>query len=667
MKRWLAATGLGAMFSFPGCLEVVVDGPPVPLCTDFSARSLRASAHPEVALARSSRLPIAARLSPSGELRSLSGDFAAVGKSVEEASLEFLHNERAGLRLSDEVVFSNPIKRTGKAAEYIRAEASYKGYKIYQGQAIVALQKDGDNFRVKRLSLRTPSLQLGHPTPKLSQDQAIAQAQRLIQPELLSDASTAELVAFPTEAGGVWAYRVMVFSEAPRGEFEVLLNAETKEVLSVQDTLRYVDGTGLVFDPNPVASTGTTTLVDNADQANATLNNARFPVTLLALDGTGVLRGPFVDAKNLNSRATDATNTFNFDRNDNRFEEVMVYFHLDRAQRYIQETLGFTDVNNRRQVAIVNAFGDDNSFYSRNDRQIRYGSGGVDDAEDADIIVHEYGHSIQDDQGMGGGGDEGAMGEGFGDYFASTVQELLSQETTGTACVGDWDAVSYDNRNPPCLRRVDGLKHFPEAADGEVHDDGEMWSALLFELRGELGADVLDTVLLESQFLLGAAASFEEACQALLDVDADLFSGEHEAVIRRLSIHRGFIRTLSEPVLQGKVIESQKLAISPCPANGCANNFDNTQVVNVPGAAGLSLHFSAFSTEVDPNCLGGACDNVYLYDAAGNLYDILGGALGGFDSKVIPGDTVQIRIVTDRSAVSPGYTIDRMDVISVCE
>jgi Zn-dependent metalloprotease len=665
MKRWLIA-GLGAVFGFPGCLEVAFDAP-VPQCSDFSTRSLRALPRPEVTLVRPSLTPVAARFSPKGELRSISGDFVASGASVEEAALEFLHNERAGLRLSPTLEFSNPIKRTGKAAEYVRLEATYLGYKVHQGQAIVAVQKEGASFRVKRLSLRAPTLQLNSPTKKISPQEAIELAQTATQAELLSDVSTAELVALPNEAGGVWAYRVMVFSEAPRGEFEVLLNADTQEVISLQDTLRYIDGTGLVFDPNPVASTGTTTLLDSADQANATLNAARFQVTLLELDGTGVLRGPFVDAKNLNSRATDANHTFNFDRNDNRFEEVMVYFHIDRTQRYIQETLGFTDVNNRRQVAVANFDNNDNSFYSSNDRQIRFGSGGVDDAEDADIIVHEYGHSIQDDQGMGGGGDQGAMGEGFGDYWASTVNDLLSQETTGIACVGDWDAVSYDNRNPPCLRRVDGLKHFPEAADGEVHDDGEMWSALLFELRGEFGSEVLDTVLLESQFLLGGSASFEEACQALIDADTDLFFAQHVDTIRRLSIHRGFIRTLSEPILQGKVTESQVLAVDPCGEGNCSDNLDDTQVVTVPGAEALSLHFSSFSTELDANCFGGTCDNVYLYDAAGNLFDILGGELGSFDSKVIPGDTIQIRIVSDFSVASAGYAIDRVDVISACE
>ena len=67
-------------------------------------------------------------------------------------------------------------------------------------------------------------------------------------------------------------------------------------------------------------------------------------------------------------------------------------------------------------------YAEDNSFYSPGDRGLHFGDGGVDDAEDADIVLHEYGHSVQDNQvpGWGPGGDteQGAIGEGFGDLLA---------------------------------------------------------------------------------------------------------------------------------------------------------------------------------------------------------------------------------------------------------
>ena len=72
----------------------------------------------------------------------------------------------------------------------------------------------------------------------------------------------------------------------------------------------------------------------------------------------------------------------------------------------------------------VNVVGrsDDNSDYSPVTKALRFGTGGVDDAEDAEIILHEYGHAIQDNQvpGFGASNECGAMGEGFGDYLAGS-------------------------------------------------------------------------------------------------------------------------------------------------------------------------------------------------------------------------------------------------------
>src|SRR5204863_6022105 len=128
---------------------------------------------------------------------------------------------------------------------------------------------------------------------------------------------------------------------------------------------------------------------------------------------------------------------------DDHFEEVMAYYHLDRAQERIQ-ALGFTNVNNRVQIAAVNDGNQDNSFYNDQNQQLSFGAGGVDDAEDGEVILHEYGHSCQDNQVPGyGNGDEGAMGEGFGDYLAGSFSQVLPpaaghSNPTDPACLADW-------------------------------------------------------------------------------------------------------------------------------------------------------------------------------------------------------------------------------------
>ena len=76
----------------------------------------------------------------------------------------------------------------------------------------------------------------------------------------------------------------------------------------------------------------------------------------------------------------------------------MAYLDVTAAQQYIQKLLGFLDVNNEAQLVTPDEFLHDNSYYDPSAGSPVPGKGGVDDAEDDEVIWHEYGHAIQDDQ-----------------------------------------------------------------------------------------------------------------------------------------------------------------------------------------------------------------------------------------------------------------------------
>ncbi|MCP6756217.1 hypothetical protein NL533_31820, partial [Klebsiella pneumoniae] len=84
--------------------------------------------------------------------------------------------------------------------------------------------------------------------------------------------------------------------------------------------------------------------------------------------------------------AFSATNTFVYNRHDDRFEQVMAYYWITTAQNYIQ-SLGFgaarRPVNKQPQAVRLNQLGADNSFATDHPKnELRFGKGGVDDAED---------------------------------------------------------------------------------------------------------------------------------------------------------------------------------------------------------------------------------------------------------------------------------------------
>jgi hypothetical protein len=263
-------------------------------------------------------------------------------------------------------------------------------------------------------------------------------------------------------------------------------------------------GVGTVFLPNPVADLGDQTLTDRKDADYPALSRAYHDVRLTDLDGSGFLRGAWaVIVSETGNPAYSPSNTFRYQRNQDEFEQVMAYYWVTESQRYIQ-SLGFgtrlRPVNMEPQRLRINQWGVDNSFATEKKDEIRLGKGGVDDAEDAEVILHEYGHAIHFAQRFSFSTTEaGAISEGFGDYWAATVADVVAP-TPDPACIADWDSVSYTSTVPHCLRRIDRDLTYPGDLTGAVHRDGQIWSRALWDVRTALGHVRADTIVLEGQF-----------------------------------------------------------------------------------------------------------------------------------------------------------------------
>lgn len=126
--------------------------------------------------------------------------------------------------------------------------------------------------------------------------------------------------------------------------------------------------TGTVFWPNPVQSTGNQSLTDSKDADLAAFASAYRTATLTDLDGSGRLRGAYVAVKSSTGKAAVATNGVfpAYHRDQDQFEQVMAYYWVTKAQRYLQH-LGFGStlrpVNQRRIEVRIDQYGGDNSFF----------------------------------------------------------------------------------------------------------------------------------------------------------------------------------------------------------------------------------------------------------------------------------------------------------------
>ncbi len=458
-----------------------------------------------------------------------------------------------------ELVETRALGLPGGGALY-RFQQRVSGVKVLDGQTVVSDPPQGAPELVAdatRAKVQPP------PTPRVTRRRAIAIASRSAGVERLRASVSAALAIDPSDRALVW--RVAIPAARPLGDYEILVDARSGSVRETKDLLRDRTGRAKLYEPNPVVEHGGSNQLggDHRDRDTSLLSSLRRPVSLPRIEpGQNCLRGEWATAKlggDAHNVCRRSLNWKRVKRSSNVFEALMTYRQITRAQRYIQQ-LGFSDSNkprngidDRSQVAVADAFRADNSFYSPFTRRIKYGSGGVDDAEDADVILHEYGHAMQDDQAhaflASTGAEVGALQEGSADYWAAA----MSARVPGTAneddvCIFDWDGTSYGEHFPAvppyssgrfCGRRADDPRTLAKAedpsdsdlCDRDIHCVGQVWSSALWDLRRQIGGQAMDRIYLASQFMYQAHEQFSQAAGHMLDADAALTGGANKSLI----------------------------------------------------------------------------------------------------------------------------------------
>jgi Zn-dependent metalloprotease/subtilisin-like proprotein convertase family protein len=472
--------------------------------------------------------------------------------------------------------------RQGLSGQHVRYQQTLGGVPVFGQLLTVNLPKD------ERSTM--PPLVTGHyrrpmatssRAPGLSAPDAlnIVRGAVSLSPDNLRGAVTTDLIYYPVTDGrlteDVLAWQVIAPTVEPLGTWLFVIRADTGELLLRQNVLLF--DSGQVFDPNPARSSGGLFPppgdCDSASNASS-LSSEYASRTLLGLDeGQDRLIGEFVDlsAPGLDGAykpaavADEPSHNYVYGCDDDRFEEVMVYSHIDTVQRKIQ-SLGFSGASgivDRPIPAHAHYFADCNAFYDPTDLGLHFGDGdtcspSTDAAEDADVIVHEYGHAIQYDQvpgwGFGAWADvwqAWAMGEGFGDFLAAAI--------SGDPCLGEWFNVGETAcGGSPGLRSLENGATFDGSTvtnlpswcptSSDPHCAGLAWGGALWDLVQALGGDqaARDTVLtlvLDGQFSLDPQSTFAEAAAAIRQSDTLLYAGAHVSTIDSVFSARGISST----------------------------------------------------------------------------------------------------------------------------
>ncbi|MBI5868927.1 MAG: M36 family metallopeptidase [candidate division Zixibacteria bacterium] len=442
---------------------------------------------------------------------------------------------------------------------------------------------------------------------------------------------------------GEYDIRMVVFEEGTnRFLVEFPYGAQPAWTNIRLETGREDKGPSQVFNPNPVNTLNDPCLWDDNDAASAVPSAAYQVVELDSLneppleDGFYQLSGAYANIADIRPPEVPSPllpgPSYAYTRDQAGFEATMAYHHITENQEYIQGlNLGYGVCDRQVNVDVFGSPGgsDATAEYIPSPPGSGYiviglggsgGSPGVDGAEDADVIMHEYGHAILDNIapatfGSYGYNDEPLwVNEGFANYWAasSTFGASLAHGFP-PEYVGEW----YVKNAPGCEPAhgqygnvenqwtMDSISsYYPH---WEEHRCGQIWSAALWDMLQTLSKTIADRIIIDGHRSVWVARMVDfgmrDVVPKLLRADSILYGAGHAQQIMNIFAARGI--NVSAPC--------------DCPHQGDINGDLSIDVFDV--IAAIAIAFSGDPDVQDPACPITRTD--VNNDAAVNLFDVI--------------------------------------------
>jgi hypothetical protein len=167
------------------------------------------------------------------------------------------------------------------------------------------------------------------------------------------------------------------------------------------------------------------------------------------------------------------------------------------------------------------------------------GEGGVDDGEDADVIVHEYTHSIiektTDTDNLTK--ERQAIDEAVCDYMAIAHSKRFTPYNWRK--IFNWDgnnaAIQWTGRS------AGTTKTYPFNDAKDFYWNSEIFSATMADLDDLLGSPLTERLLISSLSMMARSSTMKDMCRFMLDTDSMLYGKQHWFPIQQAFMGRNII------------------------------------------------------------------------------------------------------------------------------
>lgn len=302
-----------------------------------------------------------------------------------------------------------------------------------------------------------------------------------------------------------------------------------------------------IFLPDPLSTANVNyggAFSDNNDGDNSSLNGERKLMSFTATYDSGqfILENADIKIDDFSAPnvapATSSSSTFNFTRSQDGFEDVNAFFHLTTFKNHIN-ALGYTNLPGNKISVDVHALSNsDQSYYSPSELKIYMGEGGVDDAEDADVIVHEYVHSLVFGASANSGriSERSGMEEAICDYFA--VSHSLEYSPNQRDRVFNWDG--HNSFWPG--RMASSTKDYQTLTfSNNIYQHTDLMASCLLEIHDNTNRSIADALVLEALFTLLNTSTYEDFAHMVIQADLVLNAGQNYQVIKDAFVRRNVL------------------------------------------------------------------------------------------------------------------------------